>query len=41
MSRVTREAGYRIYAPNAPTNPKTGNIYVKNVVAEGLDFLNE
>lgn len=41
MSRVTREAGYRIYAPNAPTNPKTGSIYVKNIVAEGLDFLNE
>jgi hypothetical protein len=41
LSRVTKMENFRIYAPFSPTDPKTGDKFVKNIVAEGINFLNE
>jgi hypothetical protein len=41
LSRVRSGQMFRIYAPYSETDEKTGDKFVKNVVADGIDFLNE
>jgi hypothetical protein len=41
LSRVRSGQMYRIFAPYSETDEKTGDKFVKNVVADGIDFLNE